>query len=184
MKKYKLNKNKKYILCRPVGGLNDILCQIEKCCRYAEKFNRILIVDTYKSQGLLGQNFLDFFFFKDPKIHVIFTVNKYIKFLNTLTCFPPIIQNNIRKWHYFPNRQITTFNFKKNYEELLLYHESTSGGVLSHSLFNRIQLNSKVKLKVKKYLNQKLNFEYAGVHIRNTDLQSNYDDFFNEIKKK
>jgi hypothetical protein len=183
MKKNKLVKNKKYILCRPVGGLNDIFCQIEKCWQYAEKYNRILIVDTHKSQGLLGQNFLDFFFLKN-KIQIVFTVNKHIKFLNSLSCFPKKVQNNIRKWHYFPNRQITTFNFNKNYDESLLYHESTSGGVLSHRFLNRIKLNSNVKLKVKKYLARKLNFEYVGVHIRNTDLQTDYDNFFTQISNK
>lgn len=184
MKKNKLVKNKKYILCRPVGGLNDIFCQIEKCWQYAEKYNRILIVDTDKSQGLLGQNFLDFFFLKKKKIHIVFTVNKHIKFLNSLSCFPKKVQKNIRKWHYFPNRQVTTFNFNKNYDQSLLYHESTSGGVLSHRLLNRIKLNTSVKLKVKKYLMQKLNFEYVGVHIRNTDLQCDYDNFFTKISNK
>ena len=184
MKKNKLVKNKKYILCRPVGGLNDIFCQIEKCWQYAEKYNRILIVDTYKSQGLLGQNFLDFFFLKKKKIQIVFTVNKHIKFLNSLSCFPKKVQKNIRKWHYFPNRQVTTFNFNKNYDQSLLYHESTSGGVLSHRLLNRIKLNTNVKLKVKKYLVKKLNFEYVGVHIRNTDLQCDYDNFFTKISNK
>ena len=73
MKKNKLVKNKKYILCRPVGGLNDIFCQIEKCWQYAEKYNRILIVDTDKSQGLLGQNFLDFFFLKKKNSYRIYS---------------------------------------------------------------------------------------------------------------
>jgi len=36
----------RYVLCRPLGGLNDILCQIERCCRYAVRFDRIVVVET------------------------------------------------------------------------------------------------------------------------------------------
>src|SRR5947209_3468047 len=34
------------LLCRPQGGLNDMLCQIEKCCQYADRVGRTVIVDT------------------------------------------------------------------------------------------------------------------------------------------
>lgn len=30
------------VFCRPWGGLNDMLVQIEKCWRYALKYNRFL----------------------------------------------------------------------------------------------------------------------------------------------
>lgn len=30
-----------------MGGLSDMLNQIEKCYEYCEKFNRKLIIDTY-----------------------------------------------------------------------------------------------------------------------------------------
>lgn len=40
-----MNKNR-LLLCRPLGGLNDILCQIESCCRYAERFGRTVVVET------------------------------------------------------------------------------------------------------------------------------------------
>ena len=29
-----------------MGGLNDMLCQIEKACRYAERFDRTVVVDA------------------------------------------------------------------------------------------------------------------------------------------
>ena len=34
------------VLCRPEGGFNDILCQIELCWRYADAHERVLVVDT------------------------------------------------------------------------------------------------------------------------------------------
>jgi len=30
------------LLGRPVGGLNDMLCQIDNACRYAEQFGRLV----------------------------------------------------------------------------------------------------------------------------------------------
>lgn len=36
----------RYLLCRPRGGINDTLNQIELCWRYARSYNRILVVDT------------------------------------------------------------------------------------------------------------------------------------------
>jgi DNA-binding transcriptional LysR family regulator len=32
------------LLCRPVGGLNDMLTQIDNACRYAERFRRTVVV--------------------------------------------------------------------------------------------------------------------------------------------
>jgi hypothetical protein len=34
------------LVCRPQGGLKDMLCQIEQCCRYAERFDRTVLVET------------------------------------------------------------------------------------------------------------------------------------------
>ena len=36
----------KYVLCRPMGGLNDTLNQIKICWKYCEEFNRVLLIDT------------------------------------------------------------------------------------------------------------------------------------------
>jgi hypothetical protein len=36
----------RWVLYRPRGGLNDMLCHVEKCWAYAEKFSRRLVVDV------------------------------------------------------------------------------------------------------------------------------------------
>ncbi|MEY3069700.1 MAG: hypothetical protein RLZZ456_1399 [Pseudomonadota bacterium] len=38
--------SERYLLCRPEGGFNDMLCQIELCWHYAEANGRTLIVDS------------------------------------------------------------------------------------------------------------------------------------------
>jgi hypothetical protein len=36
----------RFVLCRPQGGLNDLLCQVEVCRRYAARYGRTLVIDT------------------------------------------------------------------------------------------------------------------------------------------
>ena len=59
-----LNKHQKsaagrVLLCRPRGGLNDNLCQVEMCWRYAERHDRVLVVDGKRSS--LYSEFSEFF---------------------------------------------------------------------------------------------------------------------------
>ena len=39
----------KVVLCRPRGGLNDTLCQIQRCFAYCRKHGRTLVLDTSRS---------------------------------------------------------------------------------------------------------------------------------------
>ena len=41
-----LTTGRRLLICRPLGGLNDLLCQIERACRYGERFGREVVVDT------------------------------------------------------------------------------------------------------------------------------------------
>ncbi|MEO1399506.1 MAG: hypothetical protein AAFU56_11660, partial [Pseudomonadota bacterium] len=49
-----IDPEKRYFLSRPRGGFNDSMVQIEKSRLYAEKFNRVLVLDTSRS-GLREQ---------------------------------------------------------------------------------------------------------------------------------
>ena len=51
----------KYLLCRPEGGFNDMLCQIYKCYQYCKKHNRCLLLDTkHTSFGLSFHKYFTF----------------------------------------------------------------------------------------------------------------------------
>jgi hypothetical protein len=60
----------RYLLCRPHGGLNDTLCQIEKCWKYALKSDRVLIIDTRNSG--LHADFSEYFEAKEKSLRFIF----------------------------------------------------------------------------------------------------------------
>ena len=71
----------KFLLCRPQGGLNDTLCQIELCWRYAARFNRTLIIDARKSG--LHADFSEFFQQKKASNKILLDVSsEMFDFLN------------------------------------------------------------------------------------------------------
>lgn len=180
----------KFLLCRPRGGLNDALCQIEQCWRYAEKFGRTLIIDTLNS-GLLAE-FSEFFSPRDSLTKVHFSLSEeQLCFLNTLTCFPHSIQRKLNTYfavyskdlgNYMDKEtsEMLTFNFDKNYDELVLIHEQCGGGSLSFDLLNRISISENIRPIVLDRI-QHLGHEYLAIHVRNTDYQTQYKDLFLDI---
>jgi glycosyltransferase involved in cell wall biosynthesis len=180
----------KFLLCRPRGGLNDTLCQIELCWRYAEKFGRTLIIDTFNS-GLLAE-FSEFFSPRNSLTKVYFSLSeKQLCFLDTLTCFPHFAQGKIKT--YFSvysidlrnhidkeTSEMLTFNFDKNYDELVLIHEQCGGGNLSFDLLNRITISENIRPIVLNRI-QHLGHDYLAIHVRNTDYQTQYKDLFRDV---
>jgi hypothetical protein len=177
----------KYILCRPNGGFNDTLCQIQKCINYANKYNRILIIDKNRFGQL--SNFSKFFIFKN--CHKIKIANKkLITSLDLLDCFPPEIQGKINKYktrlidHSIlfidGTKTISTFNFNLNYKESLLVHDQFGGGSLSFKLISQIMIKKKWRSIIKNNL-PFLGSYYTAIHIRNSDFKTNYKVFLNKI---
>ncbi|MFZ1810791.1 MAG: glycosyltransferase, partial [Candidatus Nitrotoga sp.] len=180
----------KFLLCRPIGGLNDTLCQIEQCWRYAEQFGRTLIIDTLNS-GLLAE-FSEFFSPRNSLTKVHFSLSeKQLRFLDSLTCFPHFAQGKLKTYftvysvdlgNYMDREtsEMLTFNFDKNYDELVLIHEQCGGGNLSFDLLNRISISENIRPIVLDRI-QHLGHEYLAIHVRNTDYQTQYKDLFRNV---
>jgi hypothetical protein len=186
---------KKFLLCRPCGGLNDTLCQIEYCWQYAEKTNRHLIIDTLKS-GVMA-NFSEFFLplHENDAVRVSFeTSGQLLETLNLCSCAPVEIQNRIDTYQikYVPGelflRDAETsarlgFDFDKDYEESLLVHHNAGGGNSSHKAIQRIRFNEKTAKKIGERL-ASIGTDYDTVHVRNTDYTCDYKAFFETIYTK
>ncbi|MBI1283197.1 MAG: glycosyltransferase [Thiobacillus sp.] len=183
-----------FVLCRPHGGLNDTFCQIEKCWEYAERFGRTLIIDTRKS-GLFGE-FADFFSPVDASIKVETDTTRVDPAINSRDCYPPRM-NGPRingtlddhdttystMYHNHVDRvsgALLTFDFDRDYRESVLIHEQCGGGELSFSLLNRISLSENVRSIVLDRI-AGLGGDYVGIHVRNTDYQTDYESLFNMI---
>lgn len=185
----------RFLLCRPRAGLNDTLCQIEKCWKYALEFDRILIIDTRTSA--IKAKFTNFF---EPKVkspRIIFDASKgnTFKVLNRLTCFPTEIRGRLDRLdlakyspEYSPLNYVlrantsipSTFDFSKDHAQAVLVHEQSGGGSLSFELLKKIRISSKIRPEV---LDRISNFDgkYHAVHVRNTDLKTDYKDLFSRI---
>lgn len=180
----------RYLLCRPHGGLNDTLCQIEKCWKYALKSDRVLIIDTRNSG--LHADFSEYFEAKEKSLRFIFDTHpETLEFLNQLSCFPFELRGKLHcmdlATYRKPNlvlennpRVQLTFNFSKEYEETVLVHEQYGGGTLSFDLLEKIYIAPNVRVLVLERIAH-LNGNYCAVHVRNTDLKTNYESLFRRI---
>lgn len=180
----------KFVLCRPRGGLNDTLCQIERCREYAERHSRTLLIDSTRS-GLLGE-FSEFFQLRDEtaRVHLDLT-DTQLKFLNTLSCYPhalrgkldayqPVYSSEARNFLDKNTGIRPSFDFKKDYEEAVLVHEQCGGGKKSFALLDRIALAESLRPIVLSRI-QALGEGYIAIHVRNTDYKTEYETFFRTL---
>ena len=186
----------KYLLCRPRGGLNDSLCQIQKCFDYADKYKRVLIIDA-KDSGLMGE-FSDFFSPCNSGVKVYGSSAEF-DYSNLLECsrYPDVIFDGSGRYEAvfsaLPHHQnyidilsgtLLTFNFNRDYEERVLIHEQCGGGTKSFGFLEKFRLSDAVLLIAKERLKE-LQGDYLSIHVRNTEeYLTNYPYFFNKIFSK
>ncbi len=188
----KPRKQKTYLLCRPRGGLNDTLCQIEVCWRYAARFHRTLVVDT-RNSGLHG-DFSDFFRQREDSTETIFHLSEdTMEFLNNLRCFPIEMRGRLGEldlarwaspnWVMKDTSIPITFDFSKDYDDPLLIHEQWGGGSLSFYVVEKLAIADDLQPIVADRLRQ-FNDVYYAVHVRNTDIKTDYKKLFAQIAPK
>lgn len=170
---------KKYLICVPQDGLNDMLNRIWYCYQYALRFKRILVVDTRKSPG-----------FKDD-------ISKYLTFkksifykgnLDTLydtiygkSIYPHELASvNLKNLEENPESYLK-FNPTKQYFETVLVCYPRGGGMDAIFLLRECSLADQV---LQKYNERRsvLPLSYTSLHIRNTDYTSDVSSFLNKIK--
>ena len=127
------------VLCRPRGGLNDVLCQIERVCRYAERFDRTVIIDTnHHSTQYIKDQFSRYFVSRQKRVILDATDIEFN--LKNGSVVPSFLAGDCHRYDahfdyelgYFverTTRKPITFNFDKDYAEpLLVHHDSRSSG--------------------------------------------------------
>ncbi len=175
--------HEKILLCRPMGGLNDMLVQIEKCWRYALESNRTLFVDTLRGGFLDPLNH----YFKDVD-GMIFGV-PHIK--SEMTIFPS--HDSLRDVKYktkfarslgkhilIDSGEPITFDFTKNYSQDILIHHQSGGGTSAIKVLKKLKLLPNIAEYIQKQISEL--GDYDSIHVRNTDSKTNYKFFFSELK--
>ena len=185
-------KKPRYLLCRPQGGFNDTLCQIEKCWRYAAKYRRTLLVDTTRS-GLLD-DFSNYFAPRKERAHIKLTLDAdMLAALNAMDTRPDAIAGRIDSYDvdWCPDianfldketRQQLAFDRERNHPETLLVHHQCGGGRKSVNCLARLKLTRSVAEEVERRL-ANLESPYLALHVRYTDMQTAYEDYFESISE-
>ena len=174
-----------YVLCRPQGGINDMLSQVYLCLRYCEVMNRKLIIDTnYHSSHSFRQPFGDYFLSNDPKVFLPRNHASDIIKDKEEDVFPRFLSGKINTYltrTYRPYEPIVeaisgepiTFSFQKRYKEKVLIHHQGGRNFYSYKALEKFNL----KGDISQYIldsRAKLDRQYLGLHIRFTDYRSNY----------
>jgi hypothetical protein len=180
-----------YIVCHPCGGLNDMLFSLQRCLLHSIQYNRLLIIDTTKV-AWFRHDIHDYIKFDHPNIYTGNLTAIYSK-IEHLTIYPNEIKGflstfkaeyDIQRHSYVFNITntgeiiSTNINLENNYSEEVIVFANFGGGLpsllLEHIQFKKIITNVYYERMSKLPLN------FVGIHIRNTDHQSDVQGFIKQ----
>jgi len=181
---------KPFVLCRPQGGINDILCQIEKCCKYAEIFDRRVVVDTNYSNAInFRDNFSNYFISMQERLEL--EPSEFDIEVANLSIYPTQVKGVIRdnRFEFSPehvcfvdaiSKVPLTFDFSIAYNESALLHQTGGGGNHGISALRRLRMHdSLVDLIIERL--KFINSPYFSIHVRNTDYETDYIETFMQL---
>ncbi len=91
------HKSVRLLLCRPQAGLTDILSQIGKCLRYADRFNRTVIVEMdFKGAVHFRDDFGVYFTSHDPRL--VLSSRAFTSQFDRLVAFPSNLTGRINSY--------------------------------------------------------------------------------------
>ncbi|MDA9787078.1 hypothetical protein N9C74_03545, partial [Pontimonas sp.] len=182
----------KFVLCRPLGGLNDCLNQIALCAKYALREGRILVIDTQFSG--LGEQFDEVFQLVDFPLDFRVYGPALLEELQTCSAFPAPVGGRLDSYRVISKPGVLgvfeelsgtrlSFNFRKSYSEDLVVHHNGGGGEHSRYLLPYLTLAAEVRRRVVAELDE-LPLNYFAIHVRNTDYQTPFASLFHRVQKE
>lgn len=182
----------RYLLCRPNGGLNDTLVQLELCRLYAARFGRTLIVDTSRC-GLrlpFGEIFVPRPDFGPPVLGLTGPMAQ--KFDRCASVRPSALAGRISSYVSIwdgeldctverESRQRIVFDLHRDHPETLLVHEQPGGGKRGFGFLERVALAPWIADAVAARL-LPIGGDYDAIHVRNTDLSTDYVRLFQRCR--
>lgn len=166
-----------------MGGINDMFTRIVLSCEYALKTNRFLMIDTYTTEFNSA-----FFHYFNPKItnYKDFRLIN-LEYINQISTYPNFIQGRVNSYvaehecdgsRFYRDtltKEVMKVDLSLNYPEDLLVYHACGGGVHSARFFDYFTLKNKLINQLAKRL-KSIDGEFIGIHIRNTDIKTEYFD--------
>jgi hypothetical protein len=185
---------KKYLLCRPIGGLNDMFRQIIECVQYSKRFDRVLILDTYyKNTGFM--DYFDKYFYSSDKGYVLNLSEDLLRTISSgnisplkdLENYDVYWNDSNHRWCYLNTTSPATFDFTKQHEQNTLVHHwypfwgeqwavNRPTDFFNEFIFTE-ELTKNI-FEIKKFIPE----DYVAVHVRNTDYQTDFMKLFNLLR--
>jgi hypothetical protein len=172
-----------------------MLCQIEKCCRYAETYGRRVVVQTDGGfhpyfQLCLGEYLISMqerLVFAEALAEPLGEA-----FFEGLSVQPRSLQGRLFETDFLPARGIgrrdrvsgdlISFDFRKEHAEDVLVHNQFGGGDSSMSALARVRLHDAVADEIVARIGE-MGAGYPAVHVRHTDWRSEYESVLRELQR-
>jgi hypothetical protein len=180
------------VLCRPQGGLNDMLCQIERCCRYAERYARTVVVETdYAHAAQFRAPFSNYFVSQQPRL--VFGREALRGVIDAVDVAPQVVAGRLDTYRTRYDRKIfahveeesgapVTFDFALDHPQATLLHHAAGGGQIAAGFLSRVRLHDTLTdLLIRRA--RVLGPRYTGLHIRNTDYKTRYEPRVDNLAK-
>lgn len=183
----------RYLFCRPHGGLNDTLVQLELCRRHAARFGRTMIVDLSRSG--LRLPFDEVFVARaDFGAPVLSMTPDLARVLDGIESVRPSevagrVSSYAAEWDVQADctteRQSgvrVTFDFDRDHPETLIVHEEAGGGTRGFGFLRHVALAPAMADAIARRLIP-LGRDYDTIHVRNTDLSTDYVALFANCRR-
>lgn len=180
----------RYLLCRPHGGLNDILSQVHKTLIHALQYQRQLIIDT-RTHGF-HDDFCQYFETarRFPSVQLRLSNEDICRF-NQLSCFPNSLQARVDHYTLKYVDSLSNYEVADSGEqpqigiadrpEQLVIHDQCGGGRGCQAL-PYLKFTPQVAAEITTKL-LSLPQGYEAVHIRYSDVPFDYAPFLEVLRE-
>ena len=183
--------NDRSLLCRPHGGLNDILSQVHKTLIHALQYRRQLIIDTRR------HGFHDDFghYFETarnfPSVQLRYGTADAARLNQEPSCFPSSLQGRVDNYTLQYVESLSNYVVSDSGEqpqigitdrpETLLTHDQCGGGRGCQAL-PYLQFTAQVSNEITTRI-LSLPKGYEAIHVRYSDTPFNYGPFLQSLQK-
>ena len=187
-----LKNDKRYLLTRPRGGLNDALVQLEKSRRYASAYDRVLVLDMSRS-GLRAHIDDMFEIQNDFGCEVLIWNEEIGNELDEITSVRPKNlakrtslyvaewDNEVIQYKDRDSGSYINFDHQSDHPETLLVYEQAGGGLAGLCVLRDLAFTADLANAIAKRLIP-IGPDYDAIHIRHTDYQTDYENLFRRTK--